>query len=423
MFLRNEPMLVDAQTIADVVMTRCDELALDTEEEGVLTRRFLTPAMRAAHERVRGWMNDARLEARLDNAGNLVGRRAASTATEKPRVLISGSHLDTVPHAGRYDGALGVLMSIALVERLGEAELPFHLDVAALSEEEGVRFSLPYLGSSALAGKFNPDWLRRRDEHGTTLQEAIRWYGLDPQGMNDAAYDPDEVIGYFEPHLEQGPVLEKCGCPVAAVTGIAGQSRLRLAFHGEAAHAGTTPMSQRRDALCCAAEFISLVRKTGAETEGLRATVGKIKTTPNTANVVPSRVDVTLDIRHIDDPVRERAVAHLLESGKQIAEQGGCAFSVYDQHGETAVKTDTGMTEMLCGAIEHCGCSKHLAPSGAGHDAVAMSASFPVVMLFLRHPGAVSHHPDERVERDDVATGIEVMHQFIMELAERERGT
>lgn len=400
--------------LAEEVMARCDELAACSEEEGRVTRRFLTPPMQNVHQRLSAWMKAAGLQPRVDNAGNLIGRLGGA---ESNRVLLLGSHLDSVPNAGRYDGVLGVLIGVAVAQSLESEGLPFHFDVMGFSEEEGERFSMPYLGSSAVAGLFDPQWLCRCDRDGHTMGDAICKFGLDAGKIADAAYSPDEVIAYVEPHLEQGPMLENAKLPIGVVTGIAGQSRLRLEFTGTAGHAGTTPMLNRSDALVMTSEFVGEVNSIGRQTKGLRATVGRLSVKPNAPNVIPARVELSLDVRHVDDLIRERAINDMLAAGKRIAKSARGGFSVLETNGNGAAEMDQATTETLTSAIAECGHHTFKLFSGAGHDAVVMSKRFPTAMLFLRHPGGISHHPDERAERKDVAVAIEVLTQFVRKLA------
>ncbi|MBX3425285.1 MAG: allantoate amidohydrolase [Pirellulales bacterium] len=396
------------------VMQRCEELALCTEEPGRVTRRYLCPAIREVHALIERWMTDAGMTVRVDAAGNIVGRRPGPPGA---KTLLVGSHLDSVPNGGKYDGVLGVVLAIEAVAHLADALLPFHVDVIGFSEEEGVRFAQPYLGSAAVAGVFDPAWLERRDGAGATLRQAITTYGLDPAELPAAAYPIDAVLGYLEPHLEQGPVLEAAGRSVGVVTGIAGQSRLRVVFRGKADHAGTTPMDLRHDALAAAAELVLETNRLARATPELRATVGFIRAEPNASNVVPARVELSLDVRHLDDEVREAAVDALIACGEQIAHRGLVRFEVVDRHGHAATRVDPRLCELLRQACCECGYDPPALPSGAGHDAVVLAKRFPTAMLFLRHPGGVSHHPDERADVADVAAAILVLRRFILNLA------
>lgn len=395
-------------------MSRCDALAACSESPDHLTRRFLSNAMHAAHEQLALWMTETGLSPRVDNAGNLIGRRRAIGGQQ---AFLIGSHIDTVTNAGRYDGTLGVLVGLAAAELLRDTKLPFHFDVVAFSEEEGFRFALPFIGSSALLGEFQEAWLERIDSDGFTMRDVICEFGLRPELIPAAAYAPDEVLAYLEPHLEQGPVLSNSGAPVGAVTAIVGQSRLQLRFIGRAGHAGTTPMEDRHDALCCAARFVSASRDVAVATSGLRATVGKMQVVPNVPNVIPAGVELALDVRHADDAVRCQAVEQLLTIGIEVANEYGCLLELDERSEHPAVAMDPELTQLLTSAIAECGLPPASLPSGAGHDAMIIARRFPTAMLFIRHPGAISHHPDEAVDRDDVATAIEVTCRFVEHLA------
>ncbi len=399
---------------AEKVMARCETMASCTDEKGKITRCYLCEGMNQVHNHLSSWMDQASLNPRCDNVGNLIGRRSSGSDC---RTLLIGSHIDSVPDGGRYDGILGVLIGLAVIEELQDSALPFHIDLIGFSEEEGIRFKMPYLGSSAIAGNFQPEWLERCDSNGLSMRDAIRNFCLDPDAISESAYPSEQVIGYIEPHLEQGPVLERSQSPVGIVSGIAGQSRLRLAFHGQAGHAGTTPMLGRHDALAMASAFVHRVHDVGCTTEGLRATVGSIQTYPNAPNVIASRVEVSLDVRHVDDPVREKAIETLKQLAEEYAKQHGGQFELLEESTQRAVGVDSELNSELSAAVQDIGIEPIHLMSGAGHDAVAMAKRFPISMLFLRHPGGVSHHPDERVEVEDVAVAIEVLKRFILRLA------
>lgn len=433
--MANPATSIRVDALAHRVMQRCDHLAGHTQKPGQITRLYLSPAIRAVHVDLTAWMREIGMAVRTDAAGNLVGRlttaslpsaedRQAHPAEPRP-VLLIGSHIDTVPNAGKYDGLLGVIVALAVAERLNELQqdLPFDLDVIAFSEEEGVRFSKPYLGSAAIAGTFENKWLDRLDDTGRSMRGVITEFGLDPAEIRDAAYDPQQVLGFIEMHVEQGPVLEHSGQPVGVVSAIAGQSRLVLRFTGKAGHAGTTPMYPRQDALVSAAHLIAEVQDYGRSIDGLRATVGTIHCHPNVRNVIPGDVEVSLDIRHAMDDVREIAVTALLETATRIANEDGVSVEVTENQPQPAVEMNSVLSGLLSQAMEDAGHEPFDLLSGAGHDAVAMAESFPVAMMFVRHPDGVSHHPDERVDEADVAVTIDVLTRSVQLLASQIRET
>jgi allantoate deiminase len=398
------------------VLGRCDTVAGFSEVTDRITRTFLCAAMRPLQVCLAEWMRGAGMAVRLDAAGNLIGRYPA--ARDNAPVFLIGSHLDSVPNAGKYDGVLGVLLGVAAVQALGGRRFPFAIDVLGFSEEEGVRFRTPYLGSRAVCGRFDPVLLERTDAAGVSLAEALRGFGLDPAQLLAAAYPPGQVLGYLEVHIEQGPVLESLDLPVGVVEAIVGQSRLWIGLEGRAGHAGTLPMEHRQDALTAAAEFVLRVEAAARATAGLRGTVGALSVEPGAVNVVPGTARLSLDLRHADDGVREQALAALLRQGQDLAAGRGVTFRVEQAEHHAAVPGDTALTGQLAAAVRAAGYPAHFLVSGAGHDAAVMAALAPMAMLFLRSPGAVSHHPDERVRAGDVAVALEVMVRFLCSLGE-----
>jgi allantoate deiminase len=397
---------------AEKVIRRCEELACWTDEPGHTTRTFLSPATREVHACLRQWMEELGMKVRLDAAGNLRGVRAVSDVHDP--VLYLGSHIDTVPHAGAFDGVLGVVLAIALVEALEDRRLHFAIEVVAFSEEEGVRFGVPFIGSRALSGAVNAELLARRDTSGRTVADAIREFGLDPQRLPEAAM-AEGARGYLEFHIEQGPVLESLHVPLGIVESIAGQSRFGIVFEGRANHAGTTPAPLRRDALAGAAEWIGRVEREACLTPDLRATVGSLDVQPGAANVIAGQVRATLDVRHTSDEVRRHAVASLLDAATQIATRRGLTVSWEQRLDQPATPMHPSMIGALERAVTRAGFPVHRLASGAGHDAMVMAAKCPTAMLFLRSPGGISHHPDEAVLPGDVAAALAVGLAFLEE--------
>ncbi len=388
------------------IIERCRKLAKHTEEPGFITRTFLSDAMRGVHADLRTWMHHAGMTVSIDAVGNIRGYYAGAKE-DAPRLII-GSHLDTVPHAGAYDGILGVVLGVELVELLIGRRFPFAIEVVGFSEEEGVRFGVPFIGSRALIGDID-------DALAALAGDAIRAYGLDPSKIGEARVT-GRTLGYLEFHIEQGPVLESLNLSLGVVTAIAGQTRLDVRFEGHANHAGTTPMNLRHDALAGAAEWIGAVEREAVAGRDLVATVGRIDARPGAGNVIAGSTAMSLDVRHVDDAVRAGAVAHLLDCAQQIAARRGLTFTSELRLDQPAAPMDAGLTEVLAQAVRAGGYSDHRMPSGAGHDAMIMAKQMPVAMLFLRSPGGISHHPDESVLAQDVAAALATGEHFLEQL-------
>jgi allantoate deiminase len=401
--------------LARRAVERCDTLGAFSEDAACLTRTFLSPPMRDVHAALSSWMTAAGMSVRIDAVGNLIGHYPAQT--EAAPALLLGSHLDTVPNAGKYDGALGVLLALATVESLGGRRLPFAVDVIGFSEEEGVRFGVPYLGSLAVTGGLTPELLARPDKDGVSVSEAIRDFGLDPDDVPQARLDPQRLIGYVEVHIEQGPVLEGLGQPLGVVDAIAGQTRTRVAFTGRAGHAGTTPMAGRRDALAGAAELVLMAERLGRSTPGLVVTVGQIEATPGASNVIPGGASLSLDVRHARDHIRVSAEDELKEMSADIALRRGltCGWMITAE--QAAVPMDDCLTDHLAEAVQASGQAVPRLVSGAGHDAAIMARVTPTTMLFLRSPGGLSHHPDESVLVEDVEAALSALSEMLRRLA------
>lgn len=402
----------------------CRQLAKLSEDRNATTRTFLSKPMRDVHTALAAWMARAGMTVRVDAIGNLRGVYppvlSPTPVAAAPRFYV-GSHLDTVPNAGAFDGILGTVLAIALVELLGEKRFPFAIEVVGFSDEEGVRFGEPFLGSRALAGTFDLALLDRTDESGRSLRDAIRHFGLEPNRIPDAKA-PANALGYLEFHIEQGPVLENLNLPLAVVDVISGQTRAELTFTGAAAHAGTTPMKLRKDALACAAAWISEVEREALTTPGLVATVGRIAVAPDAGNVVPGRAVVSLDVRHPEDRMRKTSAERLFKAAEEIAARRGLTMTCEPRLDQPSVAMDPGIAAMLDRALEKSGAPAHRMSSGAGHDAMILAAKMPAGMLFLRCEGGISHHPAENVREDDVAAALEAGLTFLDELDLAHRG-
>ena len=400
-------------TLGRRLMERLDALARHTDEPGRLTRLYLTPAHRRASAALSAWMREAGMSVRVDPLATLIGRYEGRDPG-LPAVLV-GSHIDTVRDAGKYDGALGVLAGLTAVEELSRRgeRLPFAVEVVAFGDEEGVRFPSTLSSSRALAGTLSPEVLSCADGSGVKLADALIAFGCDPERLSEAARSPDEVLAYIEPHIEQGPVLEEMGRPIGIVTAINGIRRLAVTITGEAGHAGTVPMSLRRDSLAAAAEMVLAVERTGRRHDGVVATVGRIEAHPGAVNVIPGRTSFTIDLRAASDELRDACVAEVRAAIEEIAARRNCTAGISLMHTEPATTCAPAITAALTQAIEAEGMAPVALTSGAGHDAMAVAALCPVGMLFVRCAGGVSHNPAESITTEDAEACMRVLLRFL----------
>jgi allantoate deiminase len=400
--------------LAGEAIARCRKLASFSEDASGTRRTFLSPPMRDCHREVSSWMKALGMNVSMDAVGNLRGFYAG-TSPGAPRIL-TGSHLDTVPNAGAFDGILGVVVAIGLVESLEGQKLPFAIEVIGFSEEEGVRFGVPFIGSRALVGRVDEELLGRKDAHGISVRKAIQDFGLNPNEISKAALSED-VLGYLEFHIEQGPVLESLGRPLGIVEAIVGQNRLEFTFSGQTNHAGTTPMNLRRDALTAAAEWIAAVENLARRTAGTVATVGLVEAKPGAINVIAGEARATLDIRHASDCARTETLDALIRQAESTGTRRGVTVKWRTLLAQPAVAMDPFLTEQIARAIQKAGGEPHRMASGAGHDAMILAEKIPSAMIFLRTPGGVSHDPAESVHLDDVAKALECGNHLLAELA------
>lgn len=372
-----------------------------------VTRFPFTAEHRAARGMIEGWMARAGLETRLDAAGTLIGRAGPP---DTPAFLI-GSHQDSVRGGGQYDGIMGVALACLALEalRADGTPLPRAIEVLAFADEEGVRFPTALLGPRALAGTVDEAVFSIEDRDGITLGAALGAFGGAPERVPALARDPDEVLGYLEIHIEQGPALEQADQPLGIVTGICGIERNAVRFAGQTGHAGTVPMEGRRDALVAAADFVSAIHDAARTEPGLRATVGTLSVFPDVVNAIPSEARLTLEIRHEDDRRRADFRARAREIGAQAARARGTAFGLEQTYAQPAVPCDPG----LVAALERAAPGAPRLPSGATHDASAMADLCPVAMLFVRCRGGISHRPEEYASAADMGEAVRATARFL----------
>ncbi len=395
------------------IMQRCDALARHSELAGGLTRVYLSQEQAAANRLVLGWMREAGMSARLDAAGNCVGRYEG----DRPGLpaLLLGSHLDTVRDAGKYDGMLGVVAAIECVHALNAngRRLPFAIETVGFGDEEGVRFNATLLGSRAVAGTFKPEVLDSVDADGVSMREAMQNFGLDAARLGAAARRREDVLAYAELHIEQGPVLEADGLAVGVVTAINGATRFAVEIDGTAGHAGTVPMDLRRDAFAAAAECALAIERRCASVPVLVGTVGKVEALPGAVNVIPGKARFSIDIRAPEDAMRIAAVEHLLAEMNAICARRKVAMQVIKTHEGGVAACAPWLMDQIGAAIAAEGIAVRKLPSGAGHDGMAMIELCDIGMLFVRCEKGISHNPAEAISAADAQTGAQVLLRFI----------
>ncbi|MGE9552003.1 allantoate amidohydrolase [Erwinia amylovora] len=400
------------------VMARCDQLAEISETPAFLTRVYLSPEHLRANALVGEWMAAAGMNVWQDSVGNICGRYEG-LEPGAPALLL-GSHLDTVRNAGRYDGMLGVLTAIETVQSL-QAEgkrLPLAVEIVGFGDEEGTRFGITLLGSRGITGTWPESWVSHPDGNSITVAEAMTDVGLDAGAIQQAAREVKDIVAYLELHIEQGPCLEQEDLPLGVVTAINGARRLNCRFIGEAGHAGTVPMTHRKDALAAAAEWMVFIEQaTPKHSPQLVATVGTLQCSPGAVNVIAGDVALTLDVRGPEDQPLAELLSELLTQAEAIALRRGLSFSAEEYYQIPATRCDESLQAALSRAVTQVQGRSLSLPSGAGHDAIAIAERWPVGMLFVRNHRGISHHPAESVMEQDVACAIQAYARVVRDVA------
>ncbi len=419
---------VTAHPFGDAILARADELARHSDSAPALTPAarpltvtYLTPAHRACAAQLLQWMRDDGFdEAGIDAVGNVVGVYRGTDPSA--RRLLTGSHYDTVRNAGRYDGRLGIFVPMACVRELVRRgrRLPFDLEVVGFAEEEGQRFAASFLGSSALAGRFDPRWLDLRDADGISMRQVIADAGHDVDAIPALARDPSRYVGFIEVHIEQGPVLVGRGVPLGIVTSINGSVRFTGEMLGTACHAGTTPMDRRRDAATGVAELALFVERRAASVPDVVGTVGMLHVPGGSINVVPGRCRFSLDLRAPSDVARDALVADVLAELSAIVARRGLTYSLVETMRAGAAPSDARLQQRWERAVAAASQPVfRLLPSGAGHDAMKLHEAMPQAMLFVRGGNdGISHNPLETISAADAQLAVEAFQHFLAQLAD-----
>jgi allantoate deiminase len=405
---------------ADRLWTRISELAkVGRIKAGGVTRLSFTKEERAAKDLVVSYMREADLEVHEDTTGNLIGRREGNDP--EASVVLTGSHIDSVPNGGDFDGPLGLLAAVEALQVMEEQSIETErpIEVVAFTDEEGARFGFGMIGSRATAGTLTPEDLDREDEDGVSIADAMRNSGLDPGRIGEAARPKGSVYAYVELHIEQGRILENESLPVGLVTGIAGPVWIRFTIEGETGHAGTTPMKLRRDALAAAAAIMGTIETEAASTGTTVGTVGQLELSPGGINIIPGRVSLALDLRDIDQRVRDGVEARILDKAGRICKERSIELETRTLQRLPPVPCSEvvrGAAREACKALAY---EPFELVSGAGHDGMQLVDLCPVGMIFVRSKNGLSHNPDEYSSKGDCAAGADVLYQTLLKLGGR----
>ncbi len=405
---------------AERLWKRLFELAeVGQQESGGVTRLSYTEEERAAKELAASYLEEAGLKIYEDAVGNLFGRREGRRP-EAP-VLLVGSHLDSVYNGGNFDGPLGVLAGIEVLQTMKERgiETEHPIEIVAFTDEEGARFSFGMIGSRALAGTLTSEDLQHKDMQGISIAEAMKESGLDPNSISDATRPPGSVKAYIELHIEQGKILENENLPVGTVTGIAGPLWLRFVLEGEAGHAGATPMRFRRDALAAAAHIMGSIEAEASRTGTAVGTVGQLSLFPGGINIIPGRVEFTLDLRDIDEQVRDEVERRIAEEARRLCEERGIRLNIETLQRVAPALCSDLVKNAAKAACEELGLQPYFLASGAGHDGMQLKDLCPMGMIFVRSEGGISHNPSEWSSKEDCACSCDVLCRTVLSLAGR----
>ncbi|TWH57863.1 allantoate deiminase [Desulfitobacterium sp. LBE] len=386
-------------------------------ESGGVTRHAFTPEDRAAKDLVISYMREAGLIVREDAVGNLIGRREGRNP--KAPVVLTGSHIDTVCDGGIYDGGLGIIGAIEVLQSFNEQGISTEhpIEVYAFNDEEGSRFSFSMFGSRGVIGDLTEKDLEIKDRNGITVDEAMRNQGYDPSRIKDAVRSPEELKAFIELHIEQGKVLECNNLSVGIVTGIVNELWMKLIVKGEAGHAGATPMNLRQDALVAAAEMIQVIEGEAKKTGSTVATVGRLNVFPGGINIIPGRVEFTLDLRDTSQEVSDQVEAAIFKDLARICQERGVQLETELLQRIPPAPCSKEFQIAAKEACEKIGLQYFCLPSGAGHDAMQMVNICPIGMIFIRSKDGISHNPAEWSSSEDCADGVNVLYHVLLDTA------
>ncbi|RKD25008.1 Zn-dependent hydrolase [Ammoniphilus oxalaticus] len=389
------------------------------QPSGGITRLSFSTEERQAKDLIISYMKEAGLSVREDAVGNLIGKKTGKNP-EAP-IVLTGSHVDSVYNGGNFDGPLGVIAAVEALQTMAEQEivLEHSIEVVAFTDEEGARFSFGMMGSRGMAGTLKIEDLHNNtDVDGITIAEAMGKAGFNPDKIGQAVRHKDELKAYVELHIEQGKLLENADLSVGVVTGIAGPLWKKFIIEGEAGHAGTTPMTLRHDALTAAAQIIQIIETEAAQTGSTVGTVGQLQLTPGGINIIPGRVEFTLDLRDIDETVRDRVEQAITSKSHQICEERQLTLTIEEFQRIPPVACSPIVQDAAKKACEKLGFGILTLPSGAGHDGMQLAELCDIGMIFARSKDGISHTPAEWSSKEDCANATNVLYHTLIQLAE-----
>lgn len=401
------------------IASRLDQLSkINLTEHFGSNRPGYSKGEQEAKKLVAKWMEEAGLTVEFDGAGNVIGRLAGEN-DELPAIL-TGSHVDSVPNGGHFDGVLGVISALEVVEAWKTANYTPKkpLEIIVFADEEGARFNSGLTGSEAMMNTYDIEQrLQMKDTSGKSFTEVLADQGLSLESYQAAARDVSKMELFVELHIEQGARLEEKNLPVGIVSGIAGPSWIQFTFSGKADHAGNTPMLDRQDALVAASEFIQKVSELpGQISDSAVATVGKLTVSPNGVNVIPGEVDLYVDIRDIYEDSRDELIDRIIETSKEVAKTHHVKVKHIENTRVKPIPIAQELQNLLAETLRSFDIEPTYVPSGAGHDAMVLGLKVPVAMIFVRSKEGISHHPDEWTSLKDCVIGARVLKAFLEKL-------
>ena len=405
-----------------LVNERINELSAYSDDEQGITRLFGTASFLACSNKIASWMREAGLETCIDNIGNIRGKLKSKNPAAK--TFLIGSHFDTPIHSGKYEGVLGIVTGIDLLENLISKNIsfPFHIELIAFSDSEGSRFNCPYLGSRVIAGLFKNKYLNLKDNQGNTFSGVLKSLNYDIEKIKEDAINAEDLLGYYEIQVEKESVLYEQKIPVGIMNSMLGEKRIDIDFIGKSSAAGTTPMNERNDALCAAAKFILSVEKYAAgEKRKLRATVGKINVADSAANLVPGFVNCTLEIRSDDEELLSDSYETIYSTCEKICYKRNIYFEWKLIEETDPVICNKKFKKLLSNSILQNNLPVVSLESGADEDAAVIAKVAPVSILLVRSFKGNNRYPHENVEVNDIATALKISDHFITQLASPEK--